>query len=206
MSPRRKHFALCVLAGLSFTSAQAPLGIWPGVVLGFALSVWLLHISETPLRAFWTGWSIGASYFATSLIWIVEPFLVDFAATAWMAPFALVLMASGLALFWAMPFWGAAKLGKPVTILALWPLAEYARSVLFSGFPWGLSAYAWVDTPIAQTAAWVGPHVLASLTLAVSASPIFTGLRPGAPVARPGLPTSARLALVPLGCLAHQRH
>ena len=154
MSPRRKHFAFCVLAGLSFTSAQAPLGIWPGVMLGFALSVWLLRISETPLRAFWTGWSIGASYFATSLIWIVEPFLVDFAATAWMAPFALVLMASGLALFWAMPFWGAAKLGKPVTILALWPLAEYARSVLFSGFPWGLSAYAWVDTPVAQIAAW----------------------------------------------------
>ena len=55
-----------------------------------------------------------------------------------MAPFALVLMASGLALFWAVPFWGAAKLGKPVTILALWPLAEYARSVLVLGISMGI--------------------------------------------------------------------
>jgi len=199
MSSHRTHFALCVLAGLSFTIAQAPLGIWPGILLGFALSVWLLRASDSPSRALWTGWIIGASYFATSLIWIVEPFLVDFAATAWMAPFALFLMASGLALFWAVPFWGAAKLGKPVTILALWPLAEYARSVLFSGFPWGLSAYAWVDTPIAQIAAWVGPHGLGALTLALAALPIFIGLRLGGALGLAGFLSLAGLGLMRLG-------
>lgn len=198
MSPRRKHFALCVLAGLSFTAAQAPLGIWPGVLVGFALSVWLLTASETPRRAAWTGWCIGATYFATSLVWIVEPFLVDFAATAWMAPFALVFMASGLALFWAVPFWAAAQLGKPATILALWPLSEYARSTLFTGFPWGLNAYAWVDTPIAQIAAWSGPHGLGALTLALATLPVFIGARRGGVLGVVGLLALAGVGVIRL--------
>ncbi|MBT4568362.1 MAG: hypothetical protein HOC45_10665, partial [Marinovum sp.] len=32
--------------------------------------------------------------------WLVEPFLVDIATHGWMAPFAVVLVSGGLALFW----------------------------------------------------------------------------------------------------------
>ena len=46
-------------------------------------------------------WAFGFGYFAVALRWIVEPFFVDVARHGWMAPFALVLMASGAALFWA---------------------------------------------------------------------------------------------------------
>lgn len=194
MRAPRTHFALCVLAGLCFAAAQAPLGIWPLVLVGYALSIWLLKTCETPKRAAWTGWTIGAAYFAASLIWIVEPFLVDFAATGWMAPFALIGMAGGLALFWALPFWLAMRLGKIATILALWPLGDYARSTLFTGFPWGLHAYAWIDTPLAQIAAWIGPHGLGALTLVLAAMPILWVQRKGAIVA-----VLALIALTTLG-------
>ncbi|MGH1575654.1 apolipoprotein N-acyltransferase [Planktotalea sp.] len=177
MSERRIHFALCIIAGLWFAAGQAPIGWWPLMLAGFSLSVWLLKASETSKRAAWTGWAIGTSYFAASLIWIVEPFLVDITKHGWMAPFALVGMAGGLALFWALPFAIAARFGRPASILALWPLAEYARSTLFTGFPWGLQAYAWVDTPIAQIAAWTGPHGLGALTLFLAALPVLTEQR-----------------------------
>lgn len=169
------------------------------VLVGLGLSVWILTKAQTPRRAAWSGWSIGASYFAASLTWIIEPFLVDVAATGWMAPFALALMASGLALFWAAPFWSAARLGRPASILALWPLAEYARSTVFTGFPWGLQAYAWIDTPLAQIAAWSGPHGLGALTLALVALPILWGARKGTVLALTGLIALALLGTVRLG-------
>lgn len=186
MTEKQRHYGLCILAGLCFAAAQAPLGVWPLVFVGFALSVWLLTQSVNTGRAVWTGWIIGASYFALTLIWIVEPFLVDIAATGWMAPFALIGMAGGLALFWALPFWLARRLGKPATLLALWPLAEYARSTFFTGFPWGLNAYAWIDTPLAQIAAWSGPHGLGTLTLLLASLPILWDMRKGASLAFAG--------------------
>ena len=198
MTPKRQHFVLCILAGLCFAAAQAPLSLWPFVVAGFVLSVWLLKSSDCPHRAGWTGWSIGASYFAASLLWIVEPFLVDIALTGWMAPFALIGMGGGLALFWAAPFWLAARFGKPATLLALWPLAEYARSTMFTGFPWGLNAYAWIDTPIAQIAAWVGPHGLGALTLTLATLPVLWCTHKGTALAGFGFALLASLGLARL--------
>lgn len=179
MTERRRHFLLCALAGLCFAGAQAPIGIWPLVLVGFGLSIWLLTQVSTTKRAAWTGWAIGTSYFAASLLWLVEPFLVDAARHGWMAPFALAAMSGGLALFWALPFALAARFEKPASLIALWPLAEYARSTVFTGFPWGLQAYAWIDTPLAQIAAFAGPHGLGALSLCAAALPVLWGWRRG---------------------------
>ena len=82
-----------------------------------------------------------------------------------MAPFALVGMAGGLALFWAAPFALARALWPPgrrrvLVLAALWTLADFARAHVLTGFPWGLLGYAWVETPVIQAAALVGPHML----------------------------------------------
>ena len=44
-----------------------------------------------------------------------------------------------------------------------------ARSYVFTGFPWGLIGYGWVETPIIQAASVVGVHGLGFLTLAAMA-------------------------------------
>ncbi len=41
---------------------------------------------------------------------------------------------------------------------ALWLLAELARGVLFTGFPWVASGYAMVDAPLAALAPWLGVY------------------------------------------------
>lgn len=179
----RRIYGLAILSGLCLSAAQAPLSLWPFLPAGVILALWIgKNAAITPKLAFRLGWVIGTVYFATSLHWIVEPFFVDVARHGWMAPFALILMAGGLALFWALPFWLATRMGKPLSLLALWPLAELARAYLFTGFPWGLLAYGWLGTPLPQIAAWIGPHGLGALTLALCALPVYMPRTKGIPL------------------------
>ena len=96
----------------------------------------------------------------------------------WMAPFALVGMAGGLALFWAVAVRAGAGGVAAGAVARRCALAASGRwrstraSHVLTGFPWALPAYAWVETPVIQAAALVGPHGLGFLTL-------LAGLLPG---------------------------
>ena len=161
--------------GALFALGQAPYDLWPVALAALFAQVWLLRRIAVPARAraaAWTGWAFGAGYFALGMHWIVEPFFVEAAVTGWMAPFALVGLAAGLALFWAAPAWAAARAGSWALVVPLWALAELARAYVLTGFPWGLVGYVWTPSPGAQWAAIIGPHglTLAALGLAALAA------------------------------------
>ncbi|MCB1367691.1 MAG: apolipoprotein N-acyltransferase [Rhodobacteraceae bacterium] len=168
---------LALVAGAGIGTGQAPLA-QPLIALGFlVLALHLFLQANTARRAAKLGWLIGTAFFSSTLFWIVEPFLVDAPRHGWMAPFALILMAGGLALFWAAAFALAAviargRIGRLVALVAALGLAEYLRAHLFTGFPWNMLAYVWVDTPVMQAAAVLGPHGLTLLTLALAALPL----------------------------------
>ncbi|MBT8415255.1 MAG: apolipoprotein N-acyltransferase, partial [Boseongicola sp.] len=124
-------------------------------------------------RGAWAAWAGGVGYFAVSLSWIVEPFLVDVARHGWMAPFALVFMAGGLALFWALAGWLGA--GRVLIFVVALAGAEMVRGHVFTGFPWALPAYIWAETPVRMVASLVGPYGLTVLTLALVALPLVPG-------------------------------
>ncbi len=184
--------------GALMALGQAPVGL--PLVLFAALPglLWLLDAAPDARAAFRLGWLAGTGFFAAALFWIVEPFLVDPARTGWMAPFALVLVAGGLALFWAVPFAAANALtrrlgagdrvARVVLLVGLWMLSDYARSHVLTGFPWALPAYVWVETPVMQVSALVGPHGLGALTL-------FAGLLPGAAPLRGGITAALLVGL-----------
>ncbi len=159
-------FGLGLVAG----TGQAPWGLWFLTII--ALAVWLLKARSTSRTAFSHGWALGAGYFAVTLHWIVSPFLVDAASTGWMAPFALVLMASGAAMFWGLASLLAFRLSPTSALLSALMIAgaEILRSLILTGFPWALLGHIWVDTPLAQLAAYGGPHLLTILTVGVAAS------------------------------------
>jgi apolipoprotein N-acyltransferase len=149
--------ALGAVAGLG----QAPFGLWLLTMAGFGVAAILLRRAVSWKRAAWLGWAMGTGYFALSLVWIVQPFLVDPLRHGWMAPFALVLMAGGLALLWALGFAVAHAAGRGVLALAgALGLAEILRAYIFTGFPWALSGHVLTDTPLAQMAVWGGAHGL----------------------------------------------
>jgi apolipoprotein N-acyltransferase len=142
---------LLIAFGLGLVAAlgQAPWGLWPLTIAAFA--GWLLRPAHTPKSAFLSGWGFGAGYFAVALHWIVSPFLVDMAATGWMAPFAVVLMASGAAVFWGTANYAAHRIAPHMLIAPAFMIvaAEALRSYLFTGFPWASIGHIWVDTPLA---------------------------------------------------------
>ncbi len=176
----RRRALITFACGGAAALGQAPWGAWWLTVPMLAVILHLLAATETRRAAFWTGVAAGGGYFALALAWIVEPFLIDIAQYGWMAPFALVLMAGGLGLFWGVAAMLGRMAARPVWGIAVaLGLAEMARGVVLTGFPWALVGHVWIDTPVAQLAAFVGPNGLTLLTLLMAAG-LVTGWRTAA--------------------------
>ena len=163
-------------AGLLLAVGQAPFS-WPvGVVLALPVLAAFLLRTKGIGNGFRLGWLTGVAYFAGSMFWIVEPFFVEPEVYGWMSPFALIFLSGGLALFWGAGFAAAAlfdgKARLPALVVGL-TVAEFVRSFIFTGFPWGLLAYVWSETPVFQWLAWVGPHGLGMLTVAIGVMPMM---------------------------------
>ncbi len=172
----RRQRVVCFALGALTATGHSPLSLWPISLVALSFLIGLSRLPRTNRESGWFGWFAGTGYFAATLFWIVEPFLVDIGRHGWMAPFALLFMAGGLALFWAVGFWLAARLGRgqssqTVALIVTLGLAELARSYVLTGFPWGLLAYVWVETPVIQLVAYIGPHGLGALTVLICALP-----------------------------------
>ena len=164
-----------LVCGAFLALGQAPFDI-PWTVFVAAPALFLILRDQTLISTFWVGWFAGLGYFLATLHWIVEPFLVDLPHTGWMAPFALIFMTGGLALFWGLAYWLAGRFRHRPHLLVValpifWTGGEILRSVVLTGFPWALPAYIWVDTPIAMSLAWIGPYGLSYLTLQLAILP-----------------------------------
>lgn len=147
-------------AGLGALAAtgQAPFDLWPLTLIALAVLFGALRATPGPRAALWLGLAAGTGYFALALSWIVEPFLIDAARYAWMAPFALVFMAAGMGLFWMGAFACARALGGgALAFAASMTAAEALRGVIFTGFPWAQIGHVWISTPMLHWAAFGGP-------------------------------------------------
>ena len=166
----RQRLALAFGAGVVSALGLAPFNQPLLALLGLAGLCLVLMPVETVKSAFWTGLAGGIGYFVLSLHWIVDPFFVDPWRHGWMAPFALVLMSAGLALFWAGAAVAALRFGRsgPGRMI-LWALfltvAEILRASVLTGFPWAHPGHIWIGSPLMGLAAWIGPHGLTLLTL-----------------------------------------
>jgi apolipoprotein N-acyltransferase len=128
----------------------------------FALApLFLLLRGPRPARL---GLLHGVCFWLVAIPWIA-PTVVRFGGMpGWLGPLLLLLLAVYLGAFHALFAWGGSRLwkqGGPRAVLgaaALWTALEWLRGVLLGGFPWNLSAYAWVEVPGAlPLASWLGP-------------------------------------------------
>ncbi len=137
------------------------------------IGISFLFLRETTHgRAWWLGWCFGAGYFATGLSWIVEPFQIDAATYGWMAPFALVFLAGGLALFWGGAFYVAQRVSQGnwriLALIGAWSLMEFLRAYALTGFPWAALGQLAVGDLTLRLLPWIGPHGVALAKLLVS--------------------------------------
>lgn len=170
---------LAAACGLLLSLALPPLGWWP---FAFTLApvFALIARAQTSRRAFWLGAAFAAPFFALYILWLPRSFAELFGAGFWVVyPFLL----AALALFWGLTTWAAwrlAALGRGaarratakwtlVYLPVLWVLVEWARTQGYFAFPWGTLGYTWLDTPVAQLAAFGGVYGLSLLVVVPAA-------------------------------------
>lgn len=179
--PPVRALGLAAVAGLAVAAGQAPLGWWWLALPALSALTLLVAAAGGVARAAWTGWAGGVGYFAGAMFWIVEPFLVEPEVYGWMAPFALVLLSGGMALFWGLAGAGTAlgrsRGGRALGFAAVLAATDLARGYILTGFPWALVGHIWIGTPVAQAATLGGAVGLSLITL-VAASLPWLGDRP----------------------------
>ena len=157
--PRLGRMAIAAFVGALGPLGQAPYNQPLVMLLVFSLGFLMLRRQKRTSDAALIGWSFGLGYFSVAMIWIMQPFQIDPERHAWMAPFALLFMSAGLALFWGAAFWAARLLSNRTWPLILtWTAAELLRAYVLTGFPWANPAQALVNGAAGQSLAWVGSH------------------------------------------------
>jgi apolipoprotein N-acyltransferase len=182
---RRK--AIGCVSGAIGALALPPFSLVGLMVVPMTFAVWLIDGAcdsggtgrfATGLRtAFGAGWWMGLGYFVCGLWWVGSAVLVDAEKFAWALPLAVIALPAGLAVFPALGF-AAARLLWSTSVLRIFALAfglgvsEWARGLLFTGFPWNDIGMAFgANLTLAQIASIVGLHGLTFLTIAICAAP-----------------------------------
>ncbi len=158
------------LPGLS--TGQASGGLQ---VASLAVLVWQLEGARSARQGLRLGWLFATAMLAGTFWWLFISMHRYGGLPAALAVLAVLTLAGLLALYYAVGagayvrFAPRSKLGRGLLFAGLWLLAELARVVLFTGFPWGEGGYAHVDGWARPMAAWVGVHGLTWLAAAVAA-------------------------------------
>ncbi|MFM7532826.1 MAG: apolipoprotein N-acyltransferase, partial [Rubrivivax sp.] len=145
-----------------------PPRLWPLSVVAIAALVALLQ-RATPARAAWLGLAFGSGWLGAGVWWLFVSMHRYGGLPAWMAAAAVAALSMALSLYLAVACaaWARWRPGRPLAdallLAALWLLAELARGLLFTGFPWVASGYALVDAPLAALAPWVGVYGIGAL-------------------------------------------
>ncbi len=181
--------ALAVAGGAVGALSLAPFGLWPLLVVPFAMAVWLLDGVASPAlhrrlgQAFADGWFWGFGYFVAGLWWLGAAFLVEADKFLWAMPFGVFGLPMVLAFFPATGFALAQLLWRPgasriFALAGAIGFTEWCRSWLFTGFPWNAFGQALAENGLlSQTASLVGLHGLTVLAVGLAATPaVIVGL------------------------------
>ncbi len=192
--------------------------LWWLQLLALGVLAWQLSVPKlTTRQAFAIGWVFATAWLVGTFWWLYISIHTYGGLAAPLTVLAIVGLAGFLALYYAaicMAYRALAPAGPAWSALlfaALWVLAELARGVWFTGFPWGAVGYAHVDGPLAAYAPWVGVYGMNALAavLAMLGAQWFVQwgaqvrrlgfFRAGTRSATPVLLIVALLGLVPWG-------
>jgi apolipoprotein N-acyltransferase len=121
-----------------------------------------LVVRCTPGRAALLGWLFGSAWLGAGVWWLFISLhrYGGLPAPLTVAAVALLAMALSLYLAMAMALFARGRRGRvwidAPLFAAVWVLAELARTVIFTGFPWLATGYSQIDSPLAAWAPWVG--------------------------------------------------
>ena len=155
--------AACALAGALSTLAHVHTEAWwLGLLCAAVLAAAAWH--GTPRQAAVRGAAYGLGWLLAGTWWLFISMHRYGGLSAPLAALAVLALAAALSVYLAaaMAWVAAQRSGRVLPDVACftgaWLLAELARGVLFTGFPWVAAGYAQVDGPLAALAPWVGVY------------------------------------------------
>lgn len=145
---------IAFIAGTFLTLSFAPFNIFPLAILTPAILL-LLWLPSSKRQAFWLGFWYGLGFFSTCIYWI---FISIHTYGHVSVPIALTVTSLMIAFLSLYPAYTGYLLNRffvnnnKTKILcafpAIWVFLEWLRSLLFTGFPWGLLGYSQLSTPL----------------------------------------------------------
>src|SRR6476659_2534871 len=154
------------IAGAASAFAFEPAGLWPLLPVAFAILCEFVCRARTMGRALLTGWAFGLGQFVIGLNWIATAFTYQAAMPAWLGWIAVFLLSLYLAVYPALAAGLAWRFGHAHRFLLMlvlagaWPITEWLRGTMFTGFPWNPTGVVLVDTPVLQWAQFIGTYGL----------------------------------------------
>ncbi|MEK0416315.1 MAG: apolipoprotein N-acyltransferase Lnt [Pseudomonadota bacterium] len=172
MSGRELFLAVCV--GAAHTLAYPLTWAWWLPLLAVTWLVSRLNrLRPKPAAALALAFGVG--WLCAGVWWLFVSMHRYGQLPAWLAAAAVSALSLALSTYLAVAgaCYAAWRTGRPgvdaALFAALWTLAECARGVLWTGFPWVASGYAWVDAPWAALAPWVGVYGMGAALAAMAA-------------------------------------
>jgi len=181
----RRPNVIAFLSGAILTLAFAPIRFFLAVPIAFSIFYLLLEKEGQKQREnFWLGFWFGYGHFLTGIYWIAASLLIDAKQFGWLVPFALTIIPSILALYFAavalLYKYLAKRLGfklyyeKILLFALIFVIGEISRSNFLSGFSWNLLGYSWMfDLHFAQLGSVFGTYGLSFFAVIVGLLPVL---------------------------------
>ena len=178
LPPRLVPWGAALGAGLAQAAAIA--APWTGEprwwlqMVSMALLAALVQREPSALRAALLAWTFAIAWLAGTFWWLFISMHVYGGLPSPMAAVAVLLLAAGLGLYYALAcaihVRMAAKAGALGALLfaSLWLGAELLRGTVFTGLPWGAGGYAHVDGPLSPLARWSGVYGIGFVAAALA--------------------------------------
>jgi apolipoprotein N-acyltransferase len=172
--------AIALAAGALNVFAFAPFGLWPLQIGCAALLFALVMQAPSVRRAAVLGWLYSFAWTCGGVWWLYISLHDMGGLPAVITILAIALLALGLGLIVGAATGGARWLQRrhataaPVTLLmtlpALWMLAEWTRSWIFTGFPWLSTGLAHTGSPLAGFAPVIGVYGISLVAAVIAAA------------------------------------
>ena len=141
-------------------------------ILTLAWLVWRLD-TATPRRAALLGWCYGTAWLCAGVWWLYISMHRYGGLPAPLAAGAVFALSAALSLYLAAATAAYARWRRGTALdaalfAALWLLAELARAIIFTGFPWVAAGYSQIDSPLAALAPWLGVYGMGAVMAALA--------------------------------------
>ena len=175
------------LLGAVHTLAYVHTFAWPLAAAAIAALAWRVQHAG-PRWAALLGLAYGSAWLIAGTWWLYISMHRYGGLTAPLAALAVAALSIALSCYLALAMAAVARArsgraGRDALTFAIaWLAAELARGLIFTGFPWVASGYAFIDAPLAAAAPWIGVYGIGAL-LAFAAALFAASRRRGRLVA-----------------------